>query len=140
MKSSDVVLRAVAEQIFFRGVAVKIEEKLYFFSLGLEFFYEVCQTVDLWIQKMSYLIKTTIKISPTETRSIVACYYSVRIDHGDDIKVGRSKKSLWNFALVKQRVDEPFKHVRRIAFSRMYSGDDYCINFRRRSLFFCNGD
>lgn len=49
MKSSDVVLRAVAKQIFFRGVAVKIEEKLYFFSLGLEFFYEVCQTVDLRI-------------------------------------------------------------------------------------------
>jgi predicted ATP-grasp superfamily ATP-dependent carboligase len=39
MKSSDVVLRAVAEQIFFRGVAVKIEEKLYFFFFGLWVFW-----------------------------------------------------------------------------------------------------
>ena len=66
---------------------MEIEEKLYFFLQGLKLLEVVDQSSDFWIQKVANLAETPIKVPTTEASPIIPSDYSIRIDHGNDVKV-----------------------------------------------------
>lgn len=49
VEATNRVLGPVREQIFFGGVAMKIKEKIYFFSLCLQSIDEVHKPIDFWV-------------------------------------------------------------------------------------------
>ena len=66
---------------------MKIKEKLYFLPLSFESLDKVNQSTEFRIQKVVNLVETSIHISPAKTGSIVARNNSIRVDHGNNIKI-----------------------------------------------------
>ena len=66
---------------------MKIEEKLYFLPLSFESLDEVNQPTEFGIQKVPNLVETPIHISPAKTGSIITRNNSIRVDHGNNIKI-----------------------------------------------------
>ena len=82
----DAEIWPVHEYVFLDWMAVQVDVQIEpFFVFEFEFFGEIDQEEGLREGEFAWLVECAIQILPEKTGAVVACHYSVRVQHGQHV-------------------------------------------------------